>query len=167
MMMDRYLYDLHSCRVVDGDTLFVSLILQQTEHYGSKRSDDYYEIDHGFNTFTIFEYSTQFLVRRAYCRLMGIDAPEWKPLRSRPAAEAVANVARLWSNKVPIMQCRSLDRGPYRDRFVGHAYNQDGDSLAEYLLSLQVVKPAPDGKRQSWLDDDLAAVIERSQPYLK
>jgi endonuclease YncB( thermonuclease family) len=108
-------------------------------------------------------------------RIVGVDAPEYRPLKSRAAGQAVRDVVRelFKRQKKLVVHSVSLDDA-YAQRFSGDILWDEPDGsvgrLSAFLLKHKLARAydyKKDGKRKPWPKVELEAVTQRAAEVLE
>lgn len=128
----KYTYRITEYRVVDGDTIRCT-------------------IDLGFH-----------LSYDCSVRLIGIDTPELNKSEHHAAAVVAEKALRDWVDRETAKGVELMLRSRELDKFgrvLGTVFvGEPHYSAASYLLRIGVAKPALDGRRHQWTDEELRGI---------
>lgn len=117
-----------------------------------------YDID----TFYTADYRDDWTRKPIGCRMVGVDGPELRNKRQKPAALANRAAAMVWLSRFDYCYFQYLKRDKYYGRIIVNWFGENGESYTEWTLDNGLVKPYQGRKKPEWTDEELQDVFTRA-----
>jgi len=100
-----------------------------------------------------------------YVRLVGIDAPEMRVERERPAALVVAAAAKRWIIRQDYVSCNPVGYDKFGHRVLCVVNGSEGRDLATWLLVERLVRHYDGARKDDWPQDELDRIAARASEF--